>query len=339
MTVSIDHKNSNRCGTFKINGIEGTFPTQSITSTNLNHRDDYFDDKQFNFKTNIVEIIEFNPRKLINDSEYRESRSKTISKMIDENSNYLCLFTLSGARASRYKNKSGHKIIPFEFTRANNESLIKFQKECGFPLIKVFFKLPEDIEGSEYYRTLIPKDRFVASLDENMDHDSFRTLYQECIAKQDQIISFFGRVPSKNKKQFNNQSNFAFLAAHPDDQILRLASFIKKSVPDVVSSLVYNYFGIDAYSFMTRRGRQNIPDYQMKALNGFFYKSLEKDTTLICPITEKNLYESSKYFENEYNKSSIPVTTHDIVRLNEQFEKLPEQYTREEIQEILGDRV
>ncbi len=338
MAISVNYKNGNRYGTFKINGIEGTFPTQSITSTNLNHRDDYFDDKQFNFKTNIVEIIEPDPEKLINDSEYRESRSKIISKMIDENPNYLFLFTLRGARDNKYK-RSGHGIIHFKFTKANNESLIKFQKECGFPLIKVFFKLAKDIEDSEYYRTLIPEDRFVASLDENMYHDSFRTLYQECIAKQDQIISFFGRVPSKNKKQINNQSNFAFLVAHPDDQILRLASFIQKSITGVVSSLVYNYFGIDAYSFWTREGPQNTRNYQMRALDGFRYKLLEKDTTLICPITEKNLYESAIYFKNKYNKSSIPLAIHDIVRLNERFEKLPERYTREEIREILGDRI
>jgi hypothetical protein len=339
MITSLEHKNGNRYGTFSICGIEGTFPTQSITSTNLNHRTSYFENKQFDFKTNIVEVIEFFPKKLVNDSEYREKRQKIISKMIDDNPNYLFLFTLKGARATKYKSDSGHEIIPFKFTKTNNEALIKFQKECGFPLIKVFFKLAKHIADSEYYRTLIPKGKFVASLDENMSHNSFKTLYNECIAKEDEVISFFGRIPSKSKKQIHNQLNFTFLANHPNDKILRLVSFTSKAVDSAVLSLLYNYFGLDTYSFMTRRGPQDIDDYEMKVLDGFFYKPLHKNTTLICPITGKNLYESFKDFEQKFDKSSIPVTTHDIVRLNEQFEKLSEQYTREEIKEILGDRI
>lgn len=339
MITSLEHKNGNRYGTFSICGITGTFPSQSITSTNLNHRSLYFENKQFDFKTKIVEIIEFKPKKLVNDSEYRETRIKKVSTMINENPEYLFLFTLKGARATKYKSKSGHDIIPFKFTKSNNESLIEFQKKCGFQLIKVFFKLAKSIEDSEYYRTLIPKGMFVASLDESMPYNSFKTLYNECIIQEDQVISFFGRIPSKSKKQIHNRLNFGFLAAHPNDKILRLASFTSKAKDGVVLSLMYNYFGLDAYSFMTRRGPQDVDEYEMKVLDGFFYKPLKKDTTLICSITGKNLYESSKYFEKKFNKSSIPVTTHDIVRLNEQFEVLPEQYTRVEIQEILGDRI
>ncbi|CAD6368616.1 hypothetical protein NMT12_120104 [metagenome] len=338
MTISVNHENGIRHGTFSINGIEGIFPTQAITSTNLNHRS-YFENPKFNFKTKVVEIIEFFPKKLVNDSEYRTKRSKIVSKMIKDNPNYLFLFTVKGARAVSYTSKSGTKISPFKFTKDNNESLIDFQKECEFPLIKVFFKRAGSIKDSEYFRNLIPKAKFVASIDENMSHNSFRTLYQECISKGDEIVSFFGRIPSKSKKQIHNQLNFAFLASRPSDKILRFASFTSKALDSAVLSLIYNWFSLDAYSFMTRRGSQDIPEYEMRALDGFYYKPLLKDTTLVCPITGKNLYESSKDFEKKYGKSSIPVTTHDIVRLNEQFEVLHEQYTREEIQEILADRI
>ena len=338
MTISVNHENGIRHGTFSINGIEGTFPTQAITSTNLNHTN-YFENPKFDFKTKIVEIVEFSPKKLVNDSEYRTKRSKTVSKMINDNPNYLFLFTVKGARSVSYTSKSGTKIIHFKFTKNNNESLIKFQIECGFPLIKVFFKKVASIKDSEYYRSLIPNGKFVASIDENMSHNSFRILYQECLAKGDEIVSFFGRIPSKSKKQIHNQLNFAFIASRPDDKILRLVSFTSKAVDSAVLSLIYNWFNLDAYSFMTRRGPQDIDEYEMRVLDGFYYKPLLENTTLVCPITGKNLYQSSKDFEKRYDKSSIPVTTHDIVRLNEQFEVLHKQYTREKIKEILGDRI
>ena len=339
MSVIVKHKNGNRYGSYDICEIKGTFPIQSITSTNLNHRASYFENKKFDFKTKIVEIIEFFPKKLVSDSEYRKKRLKIISKIMDENPGYLFLFTLKGARATKYKSKSGYEITPFKFTKSNNESLIKFQKECGFPLIKVFFKLAKNIKNSQYYRTLIPKGKFVASLDENMPHNSFKTLYQECIAKEDEVISFFGRIPSKSKKQINNQLNFGFLASHPNDKILRLVSFTSKAVDSAVLSLIYNYFGLDAYSFMTRRGPQDIDDYEMRVLDGFFYKPLQKNTTLVCPITGNNLYQSSKDFEQKYDKSSIPVTTHDIVRLNEEFKIIHEKYTLEDLKKILDVRI
>lgn len=290
-------------------------------------------------KQKIVEIIEFFPKKLVTDSAYRKNRLKTVSKMINDYPEYLFLFAVKGARAVSYKSQSGDKISPFKFTKTNNELLIDFQTKCGFPLITVFFKLARSIKDSEYYRSLIPNVKFVASIDENMSHNSFRTIYQECLEKGNEVISFFGRVPSKSKKQIHNQLNFGFLANRPNDKILRLVSLTSKARDSAVLSLIYNWFGLDSYSFMTRRGRQDIDEYEMRVLDGFFYKPLEKDTKLVCPITGKNLYQSSKDFEKKYDKSSIPVTTHDIVRLNEQFEVLHKQYTREEIQEILGDRI
>ena len=172
-----------------------------------------------------------------------------------------------------------------------------------------------------------------------MSHNAFRTLYLECINKGDEIISFFGRKPSTSKKQIHNQLNFTFIAGRPNDKILRLTSFTSKAVDSAVSSLIYNWYSLDVYSFMTRRGNQDIDEYEMRVLDGFYYKPLLKNTNLVCPITGKNLYQSSKDFERKFDKSSIPVTTHDIVRLNEQFEVLHEKYSREEIQEILGDRI
>lgn len=235
-------QNGNRYGSITINGITQKFPTQVITSTNLNHRV-YFDNPNFDFKTKISEIIEFKPKKLVEDSEYRKRRLKVVSKMISENPDYLFLFTVKGARAVTYKTESGVKVKPFKFTKANNKSLIDFQIECGFPLIKVFFKLARSIKDSEYYRHLIPSNQFVACIDENMSHNSFRTIYEECIAKNNHVVSFFGRIPSTSKNQIHNQLNFSFLASRPNDKIFRLVSFTSKALDSAVLPLIYNYFG------------------------------------------------------------------------------------------------
>lgn len=340
MVVNVKFTNGIRRGSFNINGIKGTFPIQSITSTNLNHTD-VFEDHDFNFKTNIVEIVEFKPKKLVSDSEYRERRTKIVSEMIEAYPDKLFLFTLKGARATSYKTETGIKVTPFKFTKADNESLIDFQIECGFTLIKAFFKRVRNaMENSRHYRSLIPEGKmFVGSLDENMSHNTFRSLYLECLKKGDDIVSFFGRKPSKSKKQIHNQLNFAFISRRTTDNILRLTSFASKAIDGVVSSLIYNWYRFDSYSFMTRRGSQDIPNYEMKVLDGFHYIPLLQNTKLVCPITGKNLYESSKYFERIFDKSSLPVTIHDLVRLNEKFQVLHEEYTREKLQEILGDRI
>lgn len=319
-----------RYGDFEIHGIKGTFPRQAITSTNLNHAK-LFEDPYFDFKTNIVEIVEFQPKKLVNNSEYREKRRKIVSEMIEANQNKLCLFTIKGARGTSFKPN-----------RENNESLINFQIDCGFTLIKVFFRYVRNaVENSRYYRSIIPKGKsFVAELDENLNHFTFRNLYLECYRNNDEIIAFFGRKPRKSdSKQIHNRLNFAFISARKDDKILRLTSFASKSINGAVSSLIYNISGFDVYSFLTRRGSPNIPDYELNALNGFLYEPLTEDTTLICPITGKSLYDSSKEFEEKLDKSSLPVSVHDIVRLNELLDVLHENYTREQLLEILGNRI
>jgi len=336
MTVIVNTHNGMRYGSFNIHGIKGNFPLQAITSTNLNHAKE-FEKSDFDFKTNIVEIVEFKPKKLLSDSSYREKRRKIVSEIIEQNPDKLFLFTLKGARATSYKTKSGVKVPPFKFTRSTNESLIDFQIESGFKLIKAFFKNLRNAKDLQYFRSKIPKEcSFVAALDENLSHATFRKLYLECYAKKDEIIAFFGRkLGKKNSKKIHNRLNFEFISHRKDDQIIRLTSFAPKSINGVVSSLVYNFFRLDVYSFMTRRGNQDIPDFELKALNGFIYEILQKDTKLICPITGKNLYASSKEFKAKLGKSSLPVSVHDIVRLNEIFAILHEKYSRKQIEELL----
>jgi len=328
MTVNVQNKNGIRYGNFDINGIKGYFPRQAITSTNLNHVKDA-GKSNFDFKTNILEIVEFYPDRLIAEPEYKEKRIKTISKIIQNNADKLCLFTLKGVRDD------------FKITKHRNEFLIKFQIKCGFKLIKAFFRhVRNALENSTYYRNMIPKgSSFVSALDENLPHFTFRSLYLDCYEKGDEIISFLGREPSKqNSKNLKNKLNFQFILRRKDDKIIRLTSFTRKSIDGFASSYVYNLFGLDVYSFMTRLGDQDIPEIKLKALNGFKYEILSENTTLICVLTGMNLYHFSKKFESEIEKSSLPVSVHAIATLNNEFEILHEKYTREQLEKIIGNR-
>jgi len=117
-----------------------------------------------------------------------------------------------------------------------------------------------------------------------------------------------------------------------------MTSFATKSNEGLTSAYVYHLFGFDVYSYMTRLGSQNIPEYKLFALNEFRYEQLNSQTTLSCVLTGKNLYNSSKWFERELDKSSLPVSVHDIIQLNSKLENLQEEHTREELEEIVGNR-
>jgi len=122
----VKQRNGIRYGDFEIHGIKGNFPSQAITSTNLNHAK-YLAKPDLDFKTSFLEIIEKYPKKLFTNSEYRKQRITKISQIIRQNPNKLSLLVLNGARTLR-------------ITKEDNLLLIKFQIECGFKLIKVFFK-------------------------------------------------------------------------------------------------------------------------------------------------------------------------------------------------------
>lgn len=327
MTVIIKNKNGIRYGTYTIYGIQGTFPNQAITSTNLNHVK-AAKKTNFDFKTNILEIIEFTPNKLKTEPDYRARKVNAISKIIKANPDKLCLLTLKGARGG------------FKLTKETNEFLIKFQIDCGFSLIRAFFRYVKNAtENAKYYRSLIPQGRsYTAVLDENMTHSVFRKLYLNCLKHDDELISFAGRVPSgKKSKNIKNKLNFQFIARRKTDKIIRMTSFASKSINGVASSYVYHLFGFDVYSFMTRQGNQNIPKFELKSLDKFKFVPLTNTTKLRCVLTGMNLYASSKHFEKTLEKSSLPISVHVILELNKLLEDLQEKYSREELETIIGN--
>ncbi len=313
-----------RHGSFNINGINGSFPTQMITSRNLNHaKNMYFE--PFDFKTKIVEIIEHCPKKLVNDEAYRKRRTEQISKIIQKHHHeYFFMLVLGGIKSSSLK-----------FTKNNNEILIDFQKKCGFSFIKIFFKNTNNAKEYDHYRTLIPRGKFIAVLDENMPHNTFTSLYMKCLNNKDEIVGFFGREPSKNKKLINNMLNFIFIKNRPYDKILRVSSFTSKSVNSIVLSLILNIYGFDAFSFRSNRLPSPKKNYPLKALSGLRYVELVSHTKLVCAITMKNLYQSSQEFGIKFGNTTVPPTTHDIVRLNEQFQKLHKKYTRKLLEDMI----
>jgi len=174
-------------------------------------------------------------------------------------------------------------------------------------------------------------------LDENLDHDTFMQLYLDAYENYgDEIIGFLGRAPRENND--DNRLNYNFIADREKDKIIRLASFITKDMSGVAGSLVYHWFGYDVYSFITRFGNPNVSITSLRALNGFLFQPLTRNSNFRCVVTGNNLHESSRQFAMD-NKSSIPVSIHNIVRLNEEFDNIQDHYTRERIRNLLGDSV
>ena len=354
MAIELEIGNDQRYGTFDIRGIKGTFPTQAITSTNLNQRKSALQSsklspetkaafKKLDFGTKIVERIEFDPHRLVNSPDYRKSMIKNASKMIGDHPGYLFLFTLQGIKSHR------GGIGPFQFTRNNNRILIDFQLECGFDLIRVFFNSGQNVDDHAYYRKLVPDKRFLACLDENMVNRYFKTVYRDCLEKGDEMISFFGRKPS-SKTSKHNMFNFTFLRSQKYDKMIRVVSSIQKSTDGLVNSLLYKWYEMDVISFMTNKGDPHYRGFVPKALDMWKYNPLLQNTKLRCVITNQNLFDATKEFgsiENSvggaydrfYNGSTVPISVHDIVRLNQQLSTLHEQYTQKQLRKILGDRI
>ena len=315
-------------GEFDIMGIKGTFPTQAITSTNLNH----FKKSAYtvNFKTNIVMFIEFEPNKLLTDPEYRERQKKQFCNKISKNPGYLYLFTLNNLKSTDTEKRTN-------FTRDNNEILINFQKDCGFSLITAFFNTSniDLIKDSQYYRTLIPEHQFIACLDEHLYFDLFKALYLECLEQGDKAISFFGRTP--NKKNTNSSLKLSLLRGRSQDKILRLASCIEKSTNGVANSLTLHWYGYDAYSFRTILPSSTMPKkWEQQVLEEFRFKSLSSMPSAVCVITKKKLQESVRDFTSD---PSAPVATYNIVKLNENFKRFKKKYDVKKIRKILGDLI
>ncbi|MBL4654097.1 MAG: hypothetical protein JKY53_14730 [Flavobacteriales bacterium] len=324
MSVLVKQKNGIRYGTFDIMGIKGSFPNQAITSTNLNHAK-FLHDAKFDFKTNFLEIVERHPKQIFSDKEYRKRRQEKISEIIKQNPNKLCTLVINGAKSMS---------IP----KDKNISLIEFQKECGFKLIKVFFKtIRNALDNFREYIKLVPKERrLIPVLDENLDHSTFKSLYSSAMSRGVEIIGFLGREPRATNE--DNKLNLQYISSRGDDQIIRLVSSIKKSFGGIVSSLIYHIHGFDTYSFITRFGNPNIPVIELKALNIFHFKPLTYSSGLTCVVTKKNLHTSANQYL-KVKRSSVPISIHDILKLNEEFAKIAEKYSKEQLEEIIKEKV
>lgn len=323
MSVLVHNKNGVRYGTYDLYGIKGHFPTQAITSTNLNHAKS-LRTPNLDFKTNFLEIIEKSPYDIIKNSDYREKRIKKISGIIKDNPDKICLLILRGIRNAT------------RMTKERNLTIIDFQIKCGFKFIKAFFSSSRKaLDNSREYRKLIPQgNSLVMVIDENLPNFTFKSLYIEALKHRDKVVGFFGREPKITNE--DNKLNFQFIASRERDRIIRLTSFTKKRFGKLSSSLLYHLFGFDAYSFLTRFGPPNKPITELFALNGFTYELLDKNTSLVCAVTGSNLFTSVKQFEAE-EKSSLPASVHDIIRLNEVFEILQNRYTRKELELLVKD--
>ncbi len=328
---SIDVRNAGgiRYGTFDIGGVGGTFPTQAITSTNLNHAET-MDQSGFDFGTKILEIIESDPQKIISNLSNRTEQISKIKKTIEENPDKLCLLSLNGIKTKG-------------LLKLSNIDLIDFQIECGFNFIKAY--LTKDGANSDdlsRYNDRIPKKcHLVPILDERIPSESFKKLYFDVLKSNSGIIGFLGNTPNKSQK--NIKINFDFIRSRDNDRVLRLASCIeKKAKGEVVNSLIYKLYGFDVFSFRTiaNKGfwKQKPKHSELTVFNRFKFTPLRRDMNLKCAVTNMNLYDVvQKYKNSKY--PSAPAAIYNIATLNKELKILHEKYTRKQLETIAQNRL
>jgi hypothetical protein len=322
LVVNIEHTEGIRHGSFSIHGIGERFPTQIITSTNLWHAND-MRVPGFNFRTNVLEIHVPSRKKLLEDPDYREEQIKKISRIIRQHPDKLCMFVLVGIRSKKISKQA-------------NFDLIQFQIDCGFKIIRVFLQYNRDaLETAQEYRSHIPEDKTIMYvLDEKLNPPVFEKLYLDAYqSHHDEIIGFIGRVPKRTNN--NIRLNLLFIKDRHEDQIIRLVSFTKKWYGGVASSLILHLFGFDLYSFKTGTWRK-VPIEEIRVLSQFSSQFLTRDSDFVCVVTGNSLYDSSVAMDAE-GKSFVPASIHNIVRLNQSFETLEENYTRPQLELIAGD--
>lgn len=322
MVVTIKTKNDLRFGTYEILGIKGTIPTQAITTVNLEHAKEA-DEPNFDFGTNFLEIIEMEPHRLIEEQNYCKMKTEEIKQIIQKHPNKLCLLALKGI-----KNE-------FRITKYENEFLMKFQIDCGFKFIKIFFRLKQNaVEDLKHFRNQVKSKKkiFVACIDEKLPSKIFESIYLNCVKEHDEIISFFGRQLNKD-----NASNFTLLISRETDKVIRLNSMIFKTNKGVINSVARNLLGYDCFSFLQKPANDN-KYFKLVALDGLYFNTLTNDTTLICVLTGDNLYTSTRKFKKNQSFEYLPIYIHDIVRLNQLFVKLHTNYSRKKLLELFGDR-
>lgn len=325
--INVKSKGGNRYGDFRIDGVVGKMPNQAMTSTNWNHAI-YAKVPSFDFKTSVLVVIEKDPKRLLSDIGYLRRRVKVVRDTLAKNTDKICILELNGSKSMK-------------ITKDVNVALIKFQILCGFKFIVTFFKYVRNAEANmKSYLGMMPSGTtLVPAVDLNLDHDTFKLLYELSVKHKLPIIAFLGRKLSKSKSNRDNQLNFMFVSRRKDDRIIRLVLSISKSDDGIVSSLVYRWFGFDVFSFRTRYGNPNIPEFKLQALKNLRFVQLENNRDLTCVLTGNSLVESSLDFERRIRKSSLPVSIHDIVRLNEELETLHDRYTEQELAVLLGDRI
>ncbi|MBN4046337.1 hypothetical protein JYT57_01525 [Nitrosarchaeum koreense] len=323
LTVKITNKNGIRYGSYKIHNIVGTVPVQAMTSVDL-QRAEEADDPDLDFGTNILEIIEMEPQKLIDDVKYQREKIIEFKQNIKDNPDKLCLLAFRGIKTS------------FRINKIENKLLIKFQMDCGFRLIKAFFRLNTNaLNDLKEFRKIITskKKTFVACIDEKLRPKIFESLYSECITNHDDIISFFGR-----KLNDDNAPNFALLIEQNNDNVIRMSSMISKTNKNMINSVARNLLGFDCYSFSQQLPRDN-EYFELVALDGLYFNTLTKDTPLVCVLNDENLYTSSGKFKRNQQSPYLPIYIHDIVRLNELFKIIHTKYTRKELVKLFEDRL
>lgn len=323
--IEVHTKNGLRYGTFEIGNIKGGFPRQAITTTNLNH---LYVAKNIgiDYKTKVLEIfLRGDLNRLKEKEEYEQLKSK-IGKIVEKNKDKICLLLPSAARTKT-------------FTKEINEALVKFQIDCGFKFVKVFFKNnTKATEYLDYFKKQMTVGKYlVPVLDENLKPEVFKELYLNSLGKTP-LICFLGRAISK--KNLDNQRNYLFIRSRITDNIIRIVSDITKTIKnDIVKSLLYNWLGYDIASFTTRIGTYKFEKSELRIIKGFTYVPLSKNKDALCTLVQGNKLIQTVGTYEKLNRESIPCSIYSIIQLNTEYENLFEKLTSEEIKKLLEEEI
>ena len=293
-----------------------TTPRQAITTTNLNHSE------TVDYKTSFLEILIESINNLKDSEGYIKELNKA-KKYIQKNLNKIPIITIKGI-ASKTIKVSDFKLI------------CGFQRDVGISNIRLFFKENLYKKIDELIEWVEQKigNNYSFILDNNMNLRDFKRLYLLALEKNHKIVYFINRKPTKNNKE-----KFVFIQGRTNDRIIRWISLLnKKAEKGSLNPLFYYWLGYDIIAFTTRRGRYQVPEYDLEVIKNFNYVPATECSNEQCVIIPSNTLAQSIEKYSLRKSDSIPCSAFSIVELNTNFENFAKNMDRKQIMPlIVGD--
>ena len=318
--VKIGTEAGARYGTYSLGKIAGTVPIQAPTSTNMNHLTPT-QKKSVDYGSRIMEVFLWvDPAELSDVTVYRKELKK-LKGWVENHPDMLCLVHIQGAKSKR-------------ITHQVNRVFVQLQVAAGMKFVKAYFKTKKDaLKRLQEYLEMLPEDCYlVPVLDENIEHETFRELYEVALGKTP-IIGFLGRRPTAKGRDV--LKNIGFIQRRSKDNVVRMVSEIpKKTANQAAESFFRRWLGFDVYSFATKRGSFQRPIEELEFFHGLQFVKLRDNGSVPCVLTPGNTVMQSVKTYSGPNKS-VPCSARSIVSLNDVFKRLGKEIEEKGIHAVL----